>query len=53
MPECSWEGVLRKMAQFYQISWYLTQFCRNCAFRQKFHARKLGEITAFYVVRKC
>ena len=27
--------------------------CENCAFPQKFHTRKLGEITVFYAVSVC
>ena len=29
---------------------FCTKLCENCAFPQKFHTRKLGEITVFYAV---
>ena len=37
-------------AQFPQFRVVLLKLCGNCGIKQKFHTRKLGEITVFHAV---
>ena len=61
MHVCKWNALFQKTVKnrmrkagvnYIKFRANRPKLCGNCAFPQSFHTRKLGEITAFYAVRR-